>query len=217
MIKLNLKKSAHIVLFDGVILSVACLFIDSDFRSLIFGSVVSVAGLSLCLWAKRYKFSKKNFIVDGPYLFVRYPYLLGHFIFVFGMILVVRNFVFLVVTICLLAYVYSRVIKYAERSQYSNADAEYIYYRSSVPALIPQLVPYQKIQTSSYRQSKINFWRIATDDNYTELFRFFCTVVVCFFAVMQVYYRQVWAFKGLAFAIVAAVYVYKIVKTEVEI
>lgn len=209
MFKLELKKSAHIVLFDGVIFLLAIIFLMPVSTSVVMGTVISSVGVAICFWSKRYVFTRKNFSVAGPYRFVRYPYLLGHFIFVFGLIIHVRSFTFLVVTVILLGLVYSRIIRYAEGIKYGNADANYIFYRSSVSAIVPQLLPFAR-SDQTHKVQIIDFMSILVNDSYTELFRMISLGIVVGTSVIMMSSNDMWISKIISMTFVSVFYMYRL-------
>lgn len=185
MIQLNLKKSEQVVGFDGVILCLAVIFSTPARISMWIGVVISLVGMGLCIWAKRYVFTRRKFSVAGPYFFARYPYLLGHFIFVFGLVVQARSFGFLLTSVILLAAVYGLIIRYAEKIPYANSSADYILYRSSVPAMIPQLLAFKPKEVNN-EPRKVDFPSILVEDTYAELFRWlsFCVVTATSFVLL---------------------------------
>ena len=205
--RFEFKKSTNIVPFDGAVLALAALFVMPTKTSLVLGSLVSLVGILLCLWSKRYKFSRKNFAADGPYVFVRYPYLLGHFIFVFGCIITTRSFAYLLSCVVLLGYAYGKIIKYSEKSTYDNADADYIHYKSSVPAFIPQLVPFRLHNENT--TEKIDFFSILVNDHYTEMIRIFGASMLLVTSIALQHFPQAQAAKYICSVLVATIYMYR--------
>lgn len=206
------KKSTNIVPFDGAVLVMAMLFAYPTKTSMILGAMACVAGLGICFWAKRFKFSSKNFSANGPYLFVRYPYLLGHFVFVFGCIIMARSFYFLVFCVVLLGYAYARIINYSEKSAYDSVDADYIHYKSSVPAFIPQLVPFHQKNSPKGKDSiveKNGFFAILTNDHYTELIRSFGASVLLISGLVLQQFPQATVTKYIGAVLLVGIYLYR--------
>jgi hypothetical protein len=142
---------------------------------------------------------------------VRYPYLLGHFVFAFGLIVQVRSFTFLVITVSLIGIIYSQIIRYAEKIPYSNANADYIHYRSSVPALTPQLTPFQPEVTPGVPR-KIDFLSILVNDNYTELFRWLSVFILLGTSYLILYTNNHFVPKVVATGLIGSLYTYRLLQ-----
>ncbi len=105
------------------------------------GVLIFAAGVFMILWSiyslKREVFVPENeFIIKGPYSFVRHPMYFGGIIGAFGLAVFASSLVGMVYTI-VLTVVLSRIADYEEEDLKVRIGQEYIEYSKNVPKLFP--------------------------------------------------------------------------------
>lgn len=106
---------------------------------LLTGVLVAAVGESLRLWASGFLTKDRRLTMAGPYAWTRNPLYLGSFLVGLGFTLATGKMVLLLLLVALFAVVYFPVMKREAARLEAAFPADYSFYASRVPLLVPRL------------------------------------------------------------------------------
>ena len=133
--------------------------IPSSMLAPAFGLLFLTVGLFLAIWTMRIFIKKggggtpapwdpiENFIVEGPYLYVRNPMIIGVILLLVSESIILQSreiFSWMVVFVIINSAYF---ILYEEPNLEQRFGEEYLSYKLGVPRWLPRISPYQKAQT----------------------------------------------------------------------
>lgn len=122
-------------------------------ESLLIGLGVSALGLILRLWVNGYRWGREEFVVCGPYRFVRHPYHLGTFLIFLGICLASRSFIATAGMLCGTVPIFRAIFREEEGLQAQWGGMRFKEYRMQVSAFLPNVVPYPSFNATGLRFS----------------------------------------------------------------
>ena len=130
-------------LMELITASIAVVFTDATTKSIVLGGVIALAGAGIFTWAGGFQRMEREGVLtlNGPYRFVRHPWILARFLMVFGVILMARLpwlFLFAMVG---LAPMYRRMTREEDQWLYSQLGPTAAEYKAFVSGFIPQFMP----------------------------------------------------------------------------
>jgi protein-S-isoprenylcysteine O-methyltransferase Ste14 len=126
----------------GYPLAIAVLFFSRpEPRSILFGAMIGVVGLSLRAWAAGYLHKQELLTVAGPYAYTRNPLYLGSAILALGAAVATRSWISLAILAAYFSVFYSIVMRKEEEELRPRHRVEFERYAAAVPQFFPRLVP----------------------------------------------------------------------------
>ena len=134
-------------------------FIPSSILVLAFGLLFLAVGLFLAIWTMRIFIKKggggtpapwdpiKNFVVEGPYLYVRNPMIIGVILLLISESILLQSweiFSWMVVFVLINSAYF---VLFEEPNLERRFGEKYLSYKLNVPRWLPRISPYQKGQT----------------------------------------------------------------------
>lgn len=126
---------------EYIVLFLVFVFAMPSMTSLIVGGTIGVIGLLLRVWTAGFGYNIGEISFAGPYRFVRHPYFLGSTLVLLGLCVGGRHPYVMLASILLVALAYRSDVLADEERLKANLGSEFIEYRASVPAFLPQLWP----------------------------------------------------------------------------
>jgi protein-S-isoprenylcysteine O-methyltransferase Ste14 len=117
------------------------LFAHPDWRSIIVGSALVVAGIAVRALASGHIRKNAALATTGPYAYTRNPLYLGSIIIALGFVVMARNVWIGLGAVAMFAFIYLPVIAAEEKYLRATFPA-YDRYAKEVPRLLPRLTPY---------------------------------------------------------------------------
>lgn len=141
--RIRIKWRNAMELLELICCSIALVFTDATFESIVLGGFIALAGASLFTWAGGFQRMEREGVLTlgGPYRFVRHPWILARFLMVFGVILMARLPWLFLLAMVGLAPLYRRLSREEDRWLYSQLGPKAAEYRAFVAAFIPQFSP----------------------------------------------------------------------------
>lgn len=145
------------------------------------GLILIVLGEFFRLWGCGHLVKTKEFIISGPYAYVRHPLYLGTYLIGFGFCMMAEMWWLLILFQAAFAlYYYPRkeIIESARLAGYYGE--EYLVYMRSVPALVPSLKAYKKTGL------KWSFGKIMKNDELGIIFANIAGVVILYLKLKNI-------------------------------
>jgi protein-S-isoprenylcysteine O-methyltransferase Ste14 len=117
-------------------------FAHPDWRSIIAGSALVVAGIAVRAMASGHIRKNAALATTGPYAYTRNPLYLGSIIIALGFVVIARNVWIGLGAVAMFAFIYLPVIA-AEEKYLRATFPGYDRYAKEVPRLLPRLTPYR--------------------------------------------------------------------------
>lgn len=127
---------------EALVMVLVVAFAVPTSQSLLIGLGVSALGLALRLWVSGYRWSREDFVVCGPYRFVRHPYHLGTFLIFLGVCLASRSLLATSAMLCGAVPIFRVIFREEEGLQAQWGGMRFKDYRMQVSAFLPNVVPY---------------------------------------------------------------------------
>lgn len=109
---------------------------------LIIGTIITLLGEGIRLWASGYLYKGEILATSGPYCFCRHPLYLGSFLIGVGFCLIstsriywIRSIIFWLIFLILFALIYSLTIKKEEEFLKTKFKEEFLNYQQKVPLI----------------------------------------------------------------------------------
>jgi|GEM_PF-2958406 len=125
------------------LLVVALFLADPTRTSLVTGLTIASAGMFFRIWSAGYGYRTGQYLLQGPYRFVRHPYYLGSFLTLCGLMAASRSSLAFSAAILVLGKIVWDRMRLDESALEKSLGPAFAAYRAGVPALLPQLVPYK--------------------------------------------------------------------------
>ncbi len=109
----------------------------------VFGALLSVAGIAIRFWAGGYVKKDKELAVTGPYAYVRNPLYVGNVLIALGFCTLSGYAWSFAVFVILYLWLYIPSIRKEERTLQKLFGEELVRYKENVRAMWPRLSPYQ--------------------------------------------------------------------------
>jgi protein-S-isoprenylcysteine O-methyltransferase Ste14 len=151
----------------GYPLAIAVLFFARPLpRSILYGALVGLVGLTLRAWAAGYLHKQEVLTVTGPYAYTRNPLYLGSAVLALGVAIVTRSWISSVLLATYFAVFYSIVIRKEENELRPRHSESFDRYAAAVPIFFPRLSPAKLSDSgtgtfSSMQYKKNHEWQAA--------------------------------------------------------
>lgn len=134
------------------------------------GAALIVAGLLGRLWSTMYIGGKKNtaLVTEGPYSMCRNPLYFFSFLAGLGISLVFQNLLLIALYLVLFSFLYPLVIKSEEKRLHKFFGDEFLSYKSSTPAFIPNVLRLRLGENSGVPKGRL--WKTFLDGSIFLMF-----------------------------------------------
>lgn len=191
------------------IIMAALLWGEPNLPSLYIGCLIGFLGIITRILAAAYRYTEAEFMIRGPYRFVRHPHHLGSLLIVIGLSVISRNIYIMLASIIIVGYIYNSHVKIEEEQLADLWGSRYLIFKSNVSAIFPQLIPFVPAGGETHKHSVKNaLFRSRS----RELLAFagFCVTLLLLFwkhraENLQLYYTVVSCI-GLMFVIIRPAY-----------
>lgn len=133
--------TSHRTLFEFAIIFLTYTSAQPTRVSVGLGAGIGALGVLIKIWAIGYQRRERKFFVRGPYRFVRHPFYLGSFLFMFGLTVMGGNAWVVGAYLAGISLLLMKSIREEEQRLRRKAGPIYQNYSSQVSAFIPQIVP----------------------------------------------------------------------------
>ena len=110
-------------------------------RSVLYGALVGLLGLSIRAYAAGYLHKQSVLTVTGPYAHTRNPLYLGSSVLALGAAVATRSWISALILSAYFAGVYAVVMRREERELYVQHGEAFKAYADAVPLFLPRLTP----------------------------------------------------------------------------
>ena len=124
------------------LVAVALILANPTPTSIYMGILLALTGECFRLWSAGYGYRSGQHLVQGPYRYVRHPYYLGTILVIGGLSLASRSTVAFGLSIAVLGAIFWVRMRDDEAILEAKLGPDFAPYRSGVPALLPQFIPY---------------------------------------------------------------------------
>ena len=129
----------------GYVLAVFVLwFAKPTPRSIAFGALVGIVGLSIRAYAAGYLHKQSVLTVTGPYAYTRNPLYLGSSVLALGAGIATRSWISAAILVVYFALVYSVVMRREEHELLIQHGGAFEAYAAAVPLFFPRMTPARK-------------------------------------------------------------------------
>lgn len=118
-------------------------------NTLLFGGIISLAGLLIRAWASGHIRKNQELAVSGPYAYTRNPLYFGSFLLVFGFAAASGSFWIGIPFVILFLAIYLPVMKAEVAEIRAIFGEKFDRYALAVPLFVPRLLPYRAEGESS--------------------------------------------------------------------
>ena len=126
---------------EFLILFLVMIVADPVLLSVKTGIVVSVLGLVVRIIASAFRYNSSEFMVRGPYRFVRHPHVLGSILILVGICLAGRSAAITVLSLVTVGIYYGLLIRVEEKEMNRLWGTRFLIFKAHVSAIFPQLIP----------------------------------------------------------------------------
>lgn len=141
----------HIIVFATLVIPW-----ELDTKSLFISFFLVLIGVVWKYYSQYFDFFENQFIVEGPFKYMRYPNILGDVVVTLGIVIACPWFpismIFLVISLVLFKIKFDLI----EKSRGQIHGDKYFEYAHSTPAFLPSLIPFKKTSIVKNERRSIN-------------------------------------------------------------